>query len=760
MSVPFSNTHLRVPRGFGTLLEGLTREVLRDQPEDIPKYAAQYFNTLLKQREESDMDPAEWAAKLEDRFYNNHAFKTTEAGPENETTSEVTISEEKSLKSQTEDESGHSAEASLLSTTQPNVSDLTEGTAEEETHNPISVETGLSEVEAINKFPNADIQADELSGTDEEKDPTTLDPVDSNADETCSTSVPDQNKPQSELEPTGLLSFGGISNVDVCAQELGATEDEGADKQGAEDNETEEEEDHVAEPVDIFPYSGLADVDVCAAELGGTERTMEGPTVQGEKHGVEEEEGLKQSEETGVESSLTQSEITEGNQEEEEEDQAEKTKEENRTGTKASSGETHESLAHTVGGLDGNFIPKEDSLVEISFEDVPEAQQITEVGEKQPEEEGSLEVLETKILEMQQKEESTELAPSATDQNVSDTQDYDILKMEGAETNVVPEREKIESQHEVLDIIQEHVDTNDSNLNDSDDEEKEKGVKNISSSDQPTGEAEKENQEDTTDHKYEDSEEISQSTFHQGEDSEKVENDVKCDETTDEVGEGGYSEMEGQELNDHGPEKNSSQMTQSDTSAAGVEAESANFEVGVLHLTEENVGIERALEESQPGDTVEKEEVMSKEAHELSEARTDSEGQDKGDAIQEENNISLTADHQGEERTLETERDTTEFEGNSSDKVKMDCHNEECSRPQEEEDIMDIPLDDPEANRAAAKIQAGFRGHMTRKKMKPEDKAEGEEVSSTGDVLNGSQGDAETGRSGAVESDDTSVPEQ
>ncbi|KAM8853595.1 uncharacterized protein ACB058_010065 isoform 1-T1 [Synchiropus picturatus] len=52
---------------------------------------------------------------------------------------------------------------------------------------------------------------------------------------------------------------------------------------------------------------------------------------------------------------------------------------------------------------------------------------------------------------------------------------------------------------------------------------------------------------------------------------------------------------------------------------------------------------------------------------------------------------------------------------------------EECNRPQEEEDIMDIPLDDPEANRAAAKIQAGFRGHMTRKKMKPEDKAEVEE---------------------------------
>lgn len=31
---------------------------------------------------------------------------------------------------------------------------------------------------------------------------------------------------------------------------------------------------------------------------------------------------------------------------------------------------------------------------------------------------------------------------------------------------------------------------------------------------------------------------------------------------------------------------------------------------------------------------------------------------------------------------------------------------------------MEIPLDDPTANKAATKIQAGFRGHMTRKKMK------------------------------------------
>uniref|UniRef100_A0AAZ1X7X5 Neurogranin n=1 Tax=Oreochromis aureus TaxID=47969 RepID=A0AAZ1X7X5_OREAU len=57
---------------------------------------------------------------------------------------------------------------------------------------------------------------------------------------------------------------------------------------------------------------------------------------------------------------------------------------------------------------------------------------------------------------------------------------------------------------------------------------------------------------------------------------------------------------------------------------------------------------------------------------------------------------------------------------------------EECSQSQKDEeivDIMDIPLDDHEANRAAAKIQAGFRGHRNRKKLKPEDKEEGEKSS-------------------------------
>ncbi|XP_034996094.1 neurogranin [Podarcis raffonei] len=70
----------------------------------------------------------------------------------------------------------------------------------------------------------------------------------------------------------------------------------------------------------------------------------------------------------------------------------------------------------------------------------------------------------------------------------------------------------------------------------------------------------------------------------------------------------------------------------------------------------------------------------------------------------------------------------------------MDCCNEgACTKL--DEDIMDIPLDDPSANAAAAKIQASFRGHMTRKKIKGgERKSKDPECTSStraGDLRNG-----------------------
>ncbi|XP_054986332.1 sperm surface protein Sp17 [Sorex araneus] len=94
MSIPFSNTHYRIPQGFGNLLEGLTREILREQPANIPAFAAAYFENLLEKREKTNCDPAEWGAKVDDRFYNNHAFKGQEAPEDGEPETKSQTAEE------------------------------------------------------------------------------------------------------------------------------------------------------------------------------------------------------------------------------------------------------------------------------------------------------------------------------------------------------------------------------------------------------------------------------------------------------------------------------------------------------------------------------------------------------------------------------------------------------------------------------------------------------------------------------------------
>ncbi|CAI5693757.1 unnamed protein product [Oreochromis niloticus] len=785
MAVPFSNTHLRVPRGFGTILEGLTREVLRDQPEDIPKYAAQYFEALLKKREESGMDPAEWAAKLEDRFYNNHAFKKPEeeeivdimdiplddpeanraaakiqagfrghrnrkklkpedkeegekeegsqpqkeedivgimdiplddpeanraaakiqAGfrdrmnrkklkpegkieeekeegsqpqkeedivdimniplddpeanraaakiqvgfrghmdrkklkPEDkieeektntskETATEVTVSEEKSFESRIEDESSHSDEIS-----QPNISEKTENTGNEE---------------SVYRFPTAAAQSEEPSGTDKHSNPavTVFDQVDRAANETDSIPVPDQNIPHSELEPTDLSSFRGLSNVDVCALELRASEDEEGNKRGpAVAHEElvdsgEEENTEVVEPVEVIQYSGLADVDVCAAELEGTEGTMKGATAENVTH-VTEENLKHQPEDILVKSSVAQAEITENNREQAA-DQPDKAKEE-RTETEAYSGETHESLAHSRRSLDGNVIPKEDSLVEISFEDVPEAQQISEAAGKQPEEQSSIDALQVDVLEIREKEESEDLTAITTGHYVADTQDS--------------------HKHEAEKGVNRAKWTDDLNLSD-DDDEKEKG-EDTSSLNQHSTEAEKENQEYETNPAIENNELLSEAIFLKSEDSEKETDDPDFKEghVTDVVGgdieetyKKVYSKTRDQEINDGGAENNSSQVTQSNTSMARMGAEREVFEERAQHQPEENEESQRTLVWSQPEDTVEEKEVTSKEGEELGEGMTDSEIQEKSATMQEEENITLphSADwaadvHQGEE---------------------------------------------------------------------------------------------------------------
>ena len=50
MSVSFTKTNLRLPRGFNGLLHDLCREVLKHQPHDIHAFSAQYISALIEKR--------------------------------------------------------------------------------------------------------------------------------------------------------------------------------------------------------------------------------------------------------------------------------------------------------------------------------------------------------------------------------------------------------------------------------------------------------------------------------------------------------------------------------------------------------------------------------------------------------------------------------------------------------------------------------------------------------------------------------------
>lgn len=461
--------------------------------------------------------------------------------------------------------------------------------------------------------------------------------------------------------------------MDVCALELIASEDEEVNKQGpAVAHEElvdsgEEENTEVVEPVEVIQYSGLADVDVCAAELEGTEGTMKGATAENVTR-VSEENLKHQPEDILVKSSVAQAEITENNREQAE-DQPDKGNEE-RTETEAYSGETHESVAHSRGSLDGNVIPKEDSLVEISFEDVPEAQQISKAAEKQPEEQSSTNALQMDVLEMREKEESEDTTAIPTGHCVADTQGS--------------------HKHEAEKGVNRAKWTDDLNLSEDDDDEKEKG-EDTSSLNQHSTEAEKENQEYETNPAIENNEQLSEAIFLKSEDSEKEtgsdDPDFKEGHMTDVVGgdieethKKVYSKTRDQEINDGGAENNSSQATQSNTSMARMGAEREVFEERAQHPPE-NEESRITLVWSQPEDTVEEKEVTSKEGEELGEGMTDSEIQEKSAMMHEEEKITLphSADwaadvHQGEERLPE---DTTVQE--STDKVILILFNTGCS---------------------------------------------------------------------------------
>ncbi|XP_048837737.1 sperm surface protein Sp17 isoform X2 [Brienomyrus brachyistius] len=178
MSVPFSNTHLRVPRGFGNLLGGLAREILRDQPEDIPTFAALYFNDLLKERADSGVDPADWAARLEDRFYNNHSFKK-ERRPG--------------------------------------------GVSGAEEHGTVTAGAEIDEVESLGNRrvePGVPVKTSVVSGANFDAIKGVSGAENGAVEKALSDADAAVNRVKLEDEPSREASNGGVASVDICAQEL------------------------------------------------------------------------------------------------------------------------------------------------------------------------------------------------------------------------------------------------------------------------------------------------------------------------------------------------------------------------------------------------------------------------------------------------------------------------------------------------------------------------------------------------------------
>ena len=50
MATRYGNITLSVPRGFPELLGDLSREILREQPKNIPRFAAAFFQRLVEKR--------------------------------------------------------------------------------------------------------------------------------------------------------------------------------------------------------------------------------------------------------------------------------------------------------------------------------------------------------------------------------------------------------------------------------------------------------------------------------------------------------------------------------------------------------------------------------------------------------------------------------------------------------------------------------------------------------------------------------------
>lgn len=556
------------------------------------------------------------------------------------------------------------------------------------TKKPItSSQKQLSEEESVNRLLAEVKQPADLSVAEEAEAQTTtsFDEVDSVVNENSGSFHLAHETCESQLEPTDL--FIRASSVDVCAQELGPPDDEQGDKNETiiSTNETIDleigEKSEVEHPVEVYPYSGLANVDVCATELG----EMEGDTAKDETLFVEAKTSEPQLETTCEDTLLSESKTPEDNQPKAE-DQAEIAKvEEEESG--ASSGEIHESLASIEGGLGGNAAPEENSLVEISFEDVPEAQQPKEDGKKQPEEEDSAEVLDTAFSEMQQGGKSEKVTAVETDQNIQSTEDCREPEVVVIETGVNSGKDDIEIQ-EISDSLQDTMKTNDTS-----DAERARESEGVVSPLQLTPSEDEEKLEDRAGHKNVEKEptsDVLQNKLKVVENSEnsdfriKTKTDLLEEEEEESTQKKINCSEEAQETENRGEENLSSHLLLSNVSTPALDAESETLETSEQLLLKKIDDSPRKLTESQPEDTAAENEVTLKEetshTEELEEEeKMESCVQEKSDAAGIEDSTShiqsaeqLPDDQPGEEMPLGSEKGTSEPEGNNSDKVQND----------------------------------------------------------------------------------------
>uniref|UniRef100_A0A673KMX7 Sperm autoantigenic protein 17 n=1 Tax=Sinocyclocheilus rhinocerous TaxID=307959 RepID=A0A673KMX7_9TELE len=637
MSVPFSNTNLWIPRGFGNLLEGLAKEVLRDQPEDIPTFAALYFTKLLKAREDSGLDPAEWVAKLEDRFYNNHSFKV--AKKKNLIKNKATLSE-------------------TLDYTNLNVnnSEETEVKQKYELDKKFDEESSEREHGSAADIPyvgtaDVDICAQEL------KDPSGIPEQTSEVlkDEEVAKEAVDIDICRSELEPTPFPSFGGLANVDVCAEEINRLSESTENKRDLESPKLNEE-----------PFESQ------------DESFVETPSH------IEQDVGKQANE------------ISDNDDDDDDDGHAE---------------DAEQGVLEMADNLLQDTDPEEKSTEQIYIEELAES---TTENTVEAEQESEEHIEEKDDLSDNENQEETNHEYNSTNDFVEDaansTSDINSRSlMEMKDTYIDYSDEMYDSKSEVIDVL---------------DEVHHQCYTH-------TGEHEAEHSTDQHDNTSKIIDEMKEETpklVSQMNDSETEDTE---DMISNEILNTDVIDASEKDLNSENVDEGS------DLDSDGCDAE--EMDLDILNMPDQNMVKTEDEENGLTHDTESKEDILPSEAEEANprplEGETEVIGEEQPTESQEktENTENDTdQEDQLEESTLESEN----REDPDSNKLK-----EECNQPQEEEDIMDIPLDDPEANKAAAKIQAGFRGHMTRKKMKPGEKPN-EEVSSSGEALNGSQGDS------------------